>query len=84
MNREALNKRPFVVACILAFNEERTIARVVVQTKRFVDCVVVCGDGSGGLTGEVAGATCLYDQLEECCLGCFCWMGNIRVISADI
>ena len=62
MNREALNKRPFVVACIPAFNEERTIARVVVQTKRFVDCVVVCDDGSGDLTGEVAEATCLYNE----------------------
>jgi glycosyltransferase involved in cell wall biosynthesis len=27
-----------------------------------VDEVVVCDDGSGDLTGEVAEATCLYNQ----------------------
>jgi len=41
------------IACISAFNEERTIAGVVVQTMRFVGSVVVCDDGSGDLTGEI-------------------------------
>jgi glycosyltransferase involved in cell wall biosynthesis len=36
-----------VVACIPAFNEERTIAGVVLRVKRFVDRLVVCDDGSG-------------------------------------
>ena len=50
-----LNKnRPFVVACIPAYEEEKTIARVVLQAQRYVDRVVVCDDGSGDLTAEIA------------------------------
>jgi len=44
-----------IIACIPAFNEERTIGGVVVRTMRYVDRVVVCDDGSGDLTGEIAG-----------------------------
>jgi len=44
------------IACISAFNEERTIAGVVVQAMRFVGSVVVCDDGSPDLTGEIAEA----------------------------
>jgi len=50
-----VGRKPFVVACIPAFNEERTIAGVVVRTMKFVDRVVVCDDGSGDLTGEISG-----------------------------
>jgi len=50
-----LNKdRPFVVAAIPAFNEEKTIARVVLQAQRFVERVVVCDDGSRDSTAEIA------------------------------
>jgi len=49
-----VNSKPFVVACIPAFNEEKTIGRVVLQAKKYVDGVVVCDDGSGDLTGEIA------------------------------
>lgn len=45
-----------VVACIPAYNEERTIARVVLTTKKYVDTVIVCDDGSTDLTGEIASA----------------------------
>ena len=55
-----MDRKPFVVACIPAFNEERTIAGVVVQTLKFVDRVVVCDDGSGDLAGEIAEATAFY------------------------
>ena len=52
---EVLNsKRPLVVACIPAYNEEKTIARVVLQAQRYVDRVVVCDDGSRDLTAEIA------------------------------
>jgi glycosyltransferase involved in cell wall biosynthesis len=47
--------RPFVVVGIPAFNEERTIARVVLEAQRYADRVVVCDDGSVDLTGEIAG-----------------------------
>ena len=45
-----------IIACIPAFNEEGSIAGVVVQAGKYVDRVVVCDDGSGDLTGEIAGA----------------------------
>ncbi|MEM2981364.1 MAG: glycosyltransferase family 2 protein [Thermoproteota archaeon] len=44
----------FIVACIPAFNEERTIAGVVIKAMRHVDKVIVCDDGSTDLTGEIA------------------------------
>lgn len=47
---------PSVVACIPAYNEERSIAGVIVQTKKFVDEVFVCDDGSTDKTGEIAEA----------------------------
>jgi len=45
----------FVVACIPAFNEERTIAGVVVRAQEFVDKVVVCDDGSEDMTSAIVG-----------------------------
>jgi len=52
--------RPFIVACIPAYNEERTIGAVLVRTLRYVDRVEVCDAGSEDLTGEVAENTCFY------------------------
>ena len=45
-----------VVACIPAYNEEKTIGGVVVRAMKYVDRVVVCDGGSTDLTGEVAGS----------------------------
>ncbi|MBS7649031.1 MAG: hypothetical protein QXG97_06500 [Nitrososphaerota archaeon] len=33
-------KKPFVVACIPAYNEERAIAKVVVQARKYVGKVL--------------------------------------------
>lgn len=46
--------KPLVVACIPAFNEEKTIAKVVLQAQRYVDKVMVCDDGSTDMTAEIA------------------------------
>jgi glycosyltransferase involved in cell wall biosynthesis len=46
--------RPFVIAAIPAYDEEKTIARVVLEAQRFVDKVVVCDDGSMDLTAKIA------------------------------
>lgn len=46
--------RPFIVACIPAFNEEKNIARVIVQTLKQVDQVIVCDDGSSDMTGMIS------------------------------
>jgi len=43
-----------IVAAIPAFNEEATIARVVIGSGRYVDKVLVCDDGSSDMTGEIA------------------------------
>jgi glycosyltransferase involved in cell wall biosynthesis len=46
--------KPFVVVGIPAFNEEKTIARVVLGAQKYADAVVVCDDGSTDLTCEIA------------------------------
>lgn len=45
-----------IIACIPAYNEEKTIARVVLLAQREVDKVVVCDDGSKDLTADIAEA----------------------------
>lgn len=44
----------FVVVGIPAFNEENSIARVVLEAQKHADAVVVCDDGSSDLTCEIA------------------------------
>lgn len=39
---------------IPAFNEEKTIAKVVLLSQKYADKVVVCDDGGTDLTGEIA------------------------------
>lgn len=51
---EVLEAKPLVVMGIPAFNEERTIARVVLQAQKCADKVVVCDDGSSDLTSVIA------------------------------
>jgi glycosyltransferase involved in cell wall biosynthesis len=46
--------KPFVVVGIPAFDEEKTIARVVLRAQGYADKVVVCDDGSSDLTGDIA------------------------------
>jgi len=43
-----------VIACIPAYNEEKTIAKIVLLAQKFVDKVVVVDDGSEDLTSEIA------------------------------
>ena len=46
--------KPLVVAGIPAFNEERTIAKLVLEAQKYVDVVLVCDDGSTDCTAEIA------------------------------
>ena len=46
--------RPLIVAAIPAYNEEKTIARLILQTQKHVDVVLVCDDGSTDMTAEIA------------------------------
>mgnify|MGYP002813290882 CR=1 FL=1 len=43
-----------IVACIPAYNEERIIADIVQRTKKFVDKVIICDDGSSDKTAKNA------------------------------
>ena len=43
-----------VIAGIPAYNEEKTIARVILGAQKHADVVVVCDDGSSDLTSEIA------------------------------
>ncbi|MEM2843725.1 MAG: glycosyltransferase [Candidatus Bathyarchaeia archaeon] len=46
--------KPFIIACIPFYNEEATIAKVVIQAQKHVDKVIVCDDGSNDYTGLIA------------------------------
>jgi len=48
------NGRPLIVAGIPAYNEEKTIGRVVLQAQRWANKVVVCDDGSKDMTADIA------------------------------
>jgi glycosyltransferase involved in cell wall biosynthesis len=50
------SRKPFIVACIPAYNEEKTVAKVLLKTKKYVDKVIVCDDGSTDMTAEIAEA----------------------------
>ena len=43
-----------VVIGMPAFNEEKNIAKVIVQLQNIADTVIVCNDGSSDLTGKIA------------------------------
>lgn len=49
-----IKMKSFVVIGIPAFNEEHTIARVVLEAQKFGDKVVVCDDGSTDYTAKIA------------------------------
>lgn len=46
--------KPFIIACIPAYNEEATIAKVIIQAQKYADKIIVCDDGSSDLTGLIA------------------------------
>ncbi len=45
-----------LIACIPAYNEEKSIAKVIVETKKYADKVIVVDDGSTDSTGQIAEA----------------------------
>ncbi|MEM2929056.1 MAG: glycosyltransferase [Nitrososphaerota archaeon] len=47
-------KKPYIIACIPAYNEEETIAKVIIKTQKYVDKVIVCDDGGKDMTAEIA------------------------------
>lgn len=49
-----IEDKPLVVVGIPAYDEEKTIGRVVLQAQKYADIVLVCDDGSSDLTSETA------------------------------
>ncbi len=43
-----------IVACIPAYNEEKTIAQLLIRTQKYVDRIIVCDDGSEDMTAQIA------------------------------
>ena len=56
MSKLTNDKKPYIIACIPAYNEEKTIAKVILKARRYVDKVIVCDDGSTDMTAEIAEA----------------------------
>ena len=57
--------KPFIVACLPAYKEEEHIGTVISTTMKYVDKIIVCDDGSGDMTGEIAedlGAIVVYHE----------------------
>ena len=50
------NNRLKTVAIIPAYNEESTIAKVILRTRRYANSVIVCDDGSTDMTFKIAEA----------------------------
>lgn len=48
------SEKPLIVAGIPAHNEEKTIARVILEAQEHADIVLVCDDGSSDLTFKIA------------------------------
>jgi len=46
--------RPIIFACIAALNEEISISNMIIQSKKYVDEVFVCDDGSIDSTGSIS------------------------------
>ena len=82
------DRKPFIVACIPAYKEERNIGPVVLLTRKYVDRVVVCDDGSGDLTGDIAEALGAVVVKHERNLGYGAAIGSLfreaRRLGADI
>jgi glycosyltransferase involved in cell wall biosynthesis len=49
-----IRAKPFIIVGVPAFNEERTIARVILEAQKNADVVIVCDDGSTDMTAEIA------------------------------
>ncbi len=59
--------KPHIIACIPAYNRDKTIAKVVLKAKKHVDEVIVCDDGSQqedmtATIAEALGATVMRHQ----------------------
>lgn len=62
---QTIAKSGLIVACIPAYNEEKTIGSIIIKLRKFVDKVIVCDDGSQDSTSEIVsylGADLIYND----------------------
>jgi len=67
LERERMKNHRFkIVAIIPAYNEEGSIAKVILRARRYVDSVIVCDDGSTDMTPLIAEALlkCFNEMLN--------------------
>jgi len=48
------DKKPFIIVAIPAYNEEETIAKEILNAKKYADKIIICDDGSADSTAEIA------------------------------
>lgn len=53
-NNSSPKIRPYIIACIPVYNEESSIAKIVLSVKQYVNEVIVCDDGSIDYTADIA------------------------------
>ena len=53
-NMVVAGAKPFVVVGIPAFNEENSIAKIILEAQKYADLIVVCDDGSSDLTADIS------------------------------
>jgi len=59
-------RKPRIIAAIPSYNEERFIGSVVLQTRKYVDKVLVIDDGSSDATADVASAAGATVYKHDC------------------
>lgn len=80
--------KPLIVVGIPAFNEERTIAKVVLKAQKYANRVIVCDDGSEDMTAKIAKELKAYVIQHERNLGKGATLRSLfeagRKIGADV
>jgi glycosyltransferase involved in cell wall biosynthesis len=83
-----VKEKPIIVVGVPAFNEEHTIASIIVEAKKYAKDVVVCDDGSTDCTLEIANGLGAQVIRHESNLGYGAALKSIilsaRLLSADI
>lgn len=81
-------QKPFVIVGIPAFNEEQTIARIILEANKFADKVIVCDDGSSDYTADIAKGLGAYVVRHETNVGYGAALQSLfksaRLLNADV
>ena len=56
LEKKLITNKKSIVICIPAYNEEKTIAKLIINAKKYSDKIIVIDDGSSDYTPEIARA----------------------------